>query len=183
MAGETTQAKRFARAVFEIAQERNEFEKWQSDLQKIALLADAGELAAVMENPKFSFAEKTRLLVTQLKDVNPKALNLLYVLINRGKFSLISDIDAEYQKLWDENRGIEKAEVTTAVPLEDEERKKLVSHLERITGKQIALTLKVDPDILGGVIARVGGKLIDGSTKSQLNFLKGELENAGREKP
>jgi F-type H+-transporting ATPase subunit delta len=182
LAEETTQAKRFAQAVFEIAQERNEFEKWQSDLQKIVLLASEGEFVAVMENPRFSFTEKTRLLVSQLKDVNPKALNLAYILINQGKFSLISDINAEYQILWDKHKGMEKAEVITAVPLDDGEKKKLVSYLEKITGKRIEMNLKMDPDIIGGVIARVGGKIIDGSTKSQLNALKGELASAGKER-
>ena len=180
MAEAPNQAKRFAQAVFEIAQEHSEFEKWLTDLEQIALLANSKEFVAVMENPKFPFEEKARLLAAQLKEANPKALNLAHILVNLGKFGLISDIYSEYQRLWEEHQGIEKAEVVAAVPLDDEEKEKLSAYLKQMTGKKTVMTVRVDPDIIGGFIARVGGKIIDGSTRNQLNALRGELANAGQ---
>jgi F-type H+-transporting ATPase subunit delta len=174
------QAKRFSQAIFEIAQERNEFDKWQSDLHRIASLAQNSEFVLVMENPKFPFGDKTRLLDSQLKGVNPMALNLANILTNQGKFGLISDIYAEYEDLLNKHRGIEKAEVTTAVPLDEKEKAELAERIGKMTGKKIVMKINVNPKIIGGVIARVGDKIIDGSTLSQLNALKSEIESAKR---
>ena len=75
----------------------------------------------------------------------------------------------------DSYHGIEKAEVTTAVALEDNEKSALVSRLEELTGKKIHLTANVDDSIVGGIVIRVGGKLLDGSTSSRLAALKNEM--------
>jgi F-type H+-transporting ATPase subunit delta len=176
----TLQAKRFSQAIFEIAKEKNEFEKWQSDIQQLAALARNPEFLAVMENPKFPFETKKRLLDVQAKSISNLARNLSYLLTSQEKFGLITEIFTSYQELWDEYRGVEKAEVITAVQMDDKEKTKLKDYLSRITGKNIVLTIKVDPSIIGGMIARVGGKIIDGSTSNQLNTLKNELANAGR---
>jgi F-type H+-transporting ATPase subunit delta len=178
LAENTLQAKRYSKAVFEIAQERNELEKWQSDLQKMAVLAQNAEFISVMENPSFSFQNKSRLLESQLKGISPLASNLALILTSQGKFRLIEGINAAYQELLDSFYGIDKAEVITAVPLDDQERLKLSNYLSGITGKKIVLKEKVDPHIIGGVIARVSGKIIDGSTSSQLASLKNEFINA-----
>ncbi len=179
MAAKTLQAKRFSQAVFGIARERNEFDQWQTDLRRMAVLAQNGEFISVMENPKFSLADKTRLLNDQLRGFGPLALNLAYILTSKNNFSLVTDISAEYQSLLDEYRGIEKAEVITAVPLDEKEKAKLAQRLGEMTGKKVVISLKVDPDIIGGMVARVGGKIIDGSTKNQLAVLRNELVKAG----
>jgi F-type H+-transporting ATPase subunit delta len=179
LATKIIQAKRYARAIFEIAQEHRELDKWQSDLKKFSALTSIPEFVVVMDNPNFVFEDKRRLLVQQVKEVNPLALNLAYLLINCGNLNLISQIAAEYQSLLDNYRGIEKAEVTTAVPLEGAGKSLLSQHLEALTGKKIVMNLKVDPDIIGGIIIRTGGKLIDGSTASRLIALKDDLAKAG----
>jgi F-type H+-transporting ATPase subunit delta len=176
----TLQSKRYAKAVFEIAQEHQDFDTWQRDLQQMTALALNSEIATVMENPKFSFENKTRLLNNQLKSINRLALNLTYILTQDGNFSLISAISQDYQDLLDNFRGIDKAEIITAIPLDDKEKNKLTEQLGAITGKKIILTVKVDSGIIGGIIARVGGRIIDGSTRNQLAALKNELANAGR---
>jgi F-type H+-transporting ATPase subunit delta len=133
-----------------------------------------------MENPKFDLEKKTRLLESQLHGLHPAAMNLARILTSRSKFSLITEISEEYQNLLDDLNGIEKAEITTAVQIDENEKRKIAEYLGRITGKRVVLTEKVDPSIIGGVIARVGGKIIDGSTRNQLNSLKNELANAER---
>lgn len=179
MVESTLQAKRFSQAVFEIARERQDFGKWGNDIQRIAALARNYEYLSVIQNPKYSFDEKKKLLDVQLKNVSELARNLAYLLTSQGNFGLIIGIETDFQKLLDEYQGIENAEVTTAIQLDESEKAKLTGYLTKITGKKIILTLKVDPRIIGGMIAKVGGKIIDGSTSSQLAALKNELANAG----
>jgi len=180
LAKKTIQAKRYSQAVFEIASERNELDRWQADLQRMAVLAQDNEFVSIMENPKFPFEKKSRLLESQLNGINPLAFNLAHLLISRGEFSIITDIANEYRRLLDDFRGIEEAQVITAVPLGETEKTKLANFLGSLSGKKIEMTQKVDPRIIGGIIAMVGGKIIDGSTSSQLMALKSEIAIAGR---
>jgi len=172
-------ARRYARAVFEIALERKELDRWRADLKKIAALGESADFMALVENPKIGFDKKEKVLSELLGDINPLARNLVYLLVSRGRFSMVGDIAEEYQRLLDGYRGIEHAEVVTAVPLDDKERKRLEEHLGVVVGKKIVLESSVDPSLVGGMIARVGGKLLDGSTHSQLLALKKELATGG----
>ncbi len=179
MAAKTLQAKRFARAIFEIASENNELDKWQFELQELARLASDPGFVAVMENPKYNPEAKDKLLASQANLLSPVALNLAKLLTQRGTFGLVTDVFREYVELVNQLKGIEKAEVVTAVELDESQKARLVRQLGEITGKKIDLSLKVEPTILGGMVVRVGGKLIDGSTSSQLLSLKSDLANAG----
>jgi F-type H+-transporting ATPase subunit delta len=180
LAVNTLKAKRYAKAIFEIADARNELDRMRSDLQKMAEMSQKPDLVSVMENPKFPIEAKSRLLSSQMIGVNPVVMNLVILLTGRGLFSLVAAVAAEYGLLLDEMKGIEKAEVITAVALDETQKSKLVQQLEAISGKKIKLTLKIETEILGGMVARLGGKLIDGSTSSQLVSLKNDLANAGR---
>jgi F-type H+-transporting ATPase subunit delta len=175
LANDTLQARRYSQAVFEIAVERKELDKWKIDLQILNALAKDIDFVSVMQNPIFSFDKKIKLLDNQIKGLSVYAFNLAYVLTSKGKFSLISEIFSEYCTMLDVFRGIEKAEVITAVQLDDKEISKLTEQLGKISGKKVTLTLRVDPQIIGGIIVRIGGKIIDGSTKSQLAALKNQL--------
>ena len=173
-------AKRYSQAVFNIALETNQLDRWQSDLRKIAILAEDATLIAWLESPKFHFDDKARLLSERLGDINPLALNLVYLLVTRGGLSMLGDIADEYQRLLDSYRGIERAEVTTAVPLDDEDKQKLGERLGAVVGKKVVLKPKVDSSLIGGIIARIGDKLLDGSTRSKLVALKRELASIER---
>jgi F-type H+-transporting ATPase subunit delta len=168
-------ARRYAKAVFEIALERKELDRWQSDLKKIASLSEDAAFIALAENPKLRFEDKAKLLSERLGKVNPLALNLVYLLVTRGRLSLAGDIASEYQRLLNSYRGIEQAEVITAVPLDDKEKKRLEERLGEVVGKKVVLTTEVDSSLIGGIVARVGGKLLDGSTHSKLMALGSEL--------
>jgi F-type H+-transporting ATPase subunit delta len=168
-------ARRYSQAVFGIAREKNELDRWQSDLKKIATLADDAELIALLENPKVRFEDKAKILAKGLGDVNPLALNLVYLLVTRGRFGMVADIADEYQRLLDSYRGIERAEVTTAIELDADDKRKLEERLEAVVGKKVVVKPSVDPSVLGGIVARVGGKLLDGSTRSKLMALKKAL--------
>jgi F-type H+-transporting ATPase subunit delta len=119
------------------------------------------------------------LLSESLGTISPLALNLARLLIVKNGIDLIGEITAEYHHLVDVYNGIQQAKVITAVPVDARDKDKLAENLGALVGSKIEMESQVDPAILGGVIARVGGKLLDGSTRSKLAALKREL--AGRE--
>lgn len=173
-------ARRYSQAVFEIALETKELDRWQSDLKKIVSVVGDAAFLALLESPKFHFEDKVKLLSERLEGINPRALNLVQLLLIRGRLGMLGDIADEYQRLLDSYRGIEQAEVITAIPLDDEDKLKLAEHLSAIVGKKIVLKTEVDASLIGGVIARIGGKLLDGSTHGKLLALKRELAGTGR---
>jgi F-type H+-transporting ATPase subunit delta len=168
-------ARRYAQAVFDIAREKKELDRWQSDLGKIAGLGRNATVMAIVENPKVRFEDKAKLLAERLKDINPLALNLVSLLASRGRLGMIGDIAGEYRRLLDSYHGIERAEVTTAVTLDDKDKQKLAERLGAVVGKKVVLEAKVDKSLIGGMVARVGGKLLDGSVISQLAAMKKTL--------
>ena len=169
-------ARRYSQAVFNIALEKKELDRWQSDLRRIASLGENAALVAWFESPKLHFDDKAKLLSERLGDINPLALNLACLLVTRGRLGTIGDIADEYQHLLDDYRGIEQAEVTTAIPLDDKDKLRLEERLGIVVGKKVVLKTEVDTSLIGGIIARIGDKLIDGSTRSKLEALKRELE-------
>jgi F-type H+-transporting ATPase subunit delta len=168
-------ARRYSQAVFNIARERNELDRWQSDLGKIATLGANAPFVALLENPKVHFEDKAKLISERLGEVDPLALNLVYLLVTRGRLSMVGDIVDEYQRLLDSYRGIERAEVTAAITLDDKARQGLEERLGAVVGKKVVVETKVDSSLIGGVVARVGGKLLDGSTRSKLMALKNAM--------
>ena len=180
MAVRRSYANRYARAVFHIARERQELDRWQSDLSRIAGLGENSELVALLKNPNVRFSEKSKLLSENLREVSPSALKLVYLLVTKDRLSLVVKINEEFQRLLDSHRGIEAALVVTAVPLDDNTKSGLVRHLETIVGKKVVAQHEVDPYIIGGVIVRIGGKLLDYSTRSRLMALKEELSGIRR---
>ena len=102
-------------------------------------------------------------------------LNLAFILLRRGRTSLAPGIAEAYQDLLDEARGVSHATVTTAVPLTDEELEVVKKKLAEIAGGEVVVETKVDEEILGGVVVRIGDRLIDGSTRNRLLELKQQL--------
>jgi F-type H+-transporting ATPase subunit delta len=110
--------------------------------------------------------------------LNNQILNLISLLLSKGKLFELDDITTEYQRLLDTYHGVEGAEVaevTTAIPLDDEYKLSLGKRLTEIIGKPIVIKATVDPSLIGGIIVRVGDKLIDGSIRYKLATLNKEL--------
>ncbi len=175
----TVKAMRYARAAFEIAREQNKPDEWREDLDRVANIAANPEVFAFLESPKIALANKTGLLKGQLKDVEPMVLNLLYVLVEKGNARIMGEVAAEYRRLLDDHRGIVQAEVTTATPLSQAELETLKKQLGRMVGREIVMDTRVDPSLIGGMVARVGDKIIDGSTRGRLAVLRRELRCGG----
>lgn len=168
-------ARRYSQAVFEIAVEREELDRWQSDLRKIASLGEDAEFTALLETPKLPFDDKARLLSEWLGDINPLALNLVYLLVTKGRLGMAGEIADEYYRLLNSYRGIEEAEVITAIPLDDEDKLRLEERLGDLVDKKVIIKPTVDSDLIGGIVAKMGGKLLDGSTRNRLETLKRKL--------
>lgn len=168
-------ARRHAQAVFQIALENNEVEKWRSELKDIAAALRVPQLLAILESPKIHFSEKEQLLNKCLPDLSRLALNFAYFLVIKQRLSILDEIVAEYERMADAQQGIEHARVVTAIPVDEKEQRLLSERLAALTGKRIVLTSEVDPAIIGGFVARVGDKLLDGSTKAKLVALKRKL--------
>ena len=116
------------------------------------------------------------MLQSALSDtVGPLALNLVSLLASRNLAGLMPGIVEQYQRLLDDHNGIERAEVVSAVPLDDAQRASVEELLKEVVGKEIRLTSRVDPQIIGGIVARVGDHVIDGSTATRLESMRREL--------
>jgi F-type H+-transporting ATPase subunit delta len=171
-------ARRYARTIFRMAQQNKELTRWQSDLRKIDGLLQDQTLYSLLSNQQIMWSQKEQVLKPRLGEVNPSVVKLVALLAERGKLALISEITEEYQRLVDNFRGIEgaeTAEVVTAVQLDADYQLKLAQRITEIVGKPVILKTSVDPSIIGGIVIRVGDKLIDGSLRTKLAALKKEL--------
>jgi F-type H+-transporting ATPase subunit delta len=167
--------KSYARAIFEIALERNELDKWQYDLDTMVELAKDAVLLTLLQSPKLKFEDKAKMVNDRLPELGTLTRNLAYLLVVKRKMNLIGGIANQYQKMVDNYHGIEHAEITTAIPLEDADKIKMEKVLSKTLGKKLIIETKVDPAIIGGLVVRVNGKLLEGSTRNKLLSLKKEL--------
>lgn len=157
---------------------KNELEEWRKNLKRIESVLKEPGLLPFLENPKVSFEVKTKLLQNILPGVSPLAFNLVRFLTARGRLGLFGQIAAEYERMVDAHYGIEHAEVITAVPLDEADRDRLAGRLASLLGKkQVVLDSRVEPAIVGGVVARIGDKLVDGSIRSELESLRRSIQS------
>jgi F-type H+-transporting ATPase subunit delta len=172
-------ARRYAEAIFDLARERDALDAWARDLDAVAAFVSEADVARVLGAARVPREEKLRLLAAGLeRDVSPLAMNLVRLLAQRDRLQLAPSIREEFAAMADEYRGIAHATVTTAVPLSEDEQRAVRERLSQITGKRIEVTSQVDESIIGGVVARIGDQLIDGSTRTKLVALKRRLSEA-----
>ncbi len=174
MAGEIA-AKRYAQAVFGIAMEENKLDKWHADLNLMAEVFRDEDLLMVLESPGIRFEDKAEAVARNLRGVSPKALNLAKLLILKRRPGMLAQIVREYDLLMDRQKGIEHAEVTTAVEMNLSTELKIKDQLARLTGSKIEISKKIDPVIMGGFVARVGDRVIDASLLNRLQKLKKDI--------
>lgn len=180
MAARGVSARRYAEAVFELAAESNVLDAWSRDLETIADFAGEADVARVLESGRVPQSEKVRLIAAGVGEhISPLAMNLVKLLAERNKLHLARGIQTAFQEFADERNGIAHATVTTAVALADDEKQGIGTRLSTLTGKRVDVTSVVDPSIIGGVIARIGDQLIDGSTRTRLVALKSRIAAAG----
>jgi F-type H+-transporting ATPase subunit delta len=175
-----TSGKRYAQAAFKLALEKGELDSWQASLRKTADITTDEKLMGLLESPKLPLETKKALLAELLGKVNPLALNLAYLLVHKDRLGIAGDISQQYDRLLDAYRGIEHVEAITALPLDDEERERISNRFGEIIGHKVIIDAQVDPSIVGGIKARIGDTLIDGSVKSKLGALRKSLVETSR---
>ena len=171
----STVARRYAQAVFEIARDTNSFEAWDRDLSILNAVMSDPVTRGYLDSPKTSEVDKRALLEKALEQAQPEAKRLSGLLLERRRLSTVPDINEQYQALLLKEKGIVIADVTTAVPLDDAGEKMIQKQLSELVGKDVEIRTQVDPAIIGGMVARIGDNLIDGSVSNQLRRLHERL--------
>ena len=171
-------SRRFAQAVFQIASERNQHDKWAQDLRLIEEHTGHKEFITFLEATKVTPATKSQVINELLSSVDPMARNLLSLLVTLKAVRLLPSIAGEYRRLLDAHRGIVRGEVVTAIATTPELNKRITDSLKALISKEVVVTNGVDDKILGGFVAKVGDQLIDGSSRTRLEELRRNLLSA-----
>lgn len=177
MAADSAAAKRYAQAAFELAVESGTIAEWRADLEDIASVLTDSQLAGWLADRNVPVEERLN-AVQRILDVQPLALNLAKLLVQRFRSRDARAIVTSFAALADTHDGIVDAQVTTAVPIDGDQSLRIEQQISSAIGKRIRLTTAVDPAILGGLVIRVGDQLVDGSVRSRLKTLKKQLEGA-----
>jgi len=173
-------AARYARALLDVViNEKADLEQVERELIAFAnLLGQNPELQKALTNPAVPVSGKRGVvesLVSRLTP-SPPVGKLLLMLADGDRLALVPDLVAIYGERLMEHRQIVRAEVTTAVPLAPDRAERLQKRLADVTGRQVTMTTKVDPALIGGAVARVGSTVYDGSIATQLEKIKERLE-------
>ncbi len=168
--------RRYAEAIFEIARENNTIDRTLDDVQGIASMFSKRTLAYLLKEPKVPAQRKEKAIRQGLASrVLPTSLNLALLVVQRQLIDAMPNIARELAQMVLDYKNQAVAEVTTAAPMVEQQLNRVRQALERNTGKTILMRTKVLPEILGGVIARVGDQVIDGSIRHRLAVLKQQL--------
>lgn len=169
-------ARRYAGAIFDIALKQNTLDITLADVQNIASLFSIRKLAYLLREPNIPMQRKeTAIRQALASSVLPTSLNLALLVVQRGLVDIMPNIASELNQFVLDYKNEAVAEVTTATKLDAAQQKLVKQALERMTGKTIIMQTRVRPDILGGVVARVGDKVIDGSVERRLKLLQQQL--------
>jgi F-type H+-transporting ATPase subunit delta len=170
-------ANRYAKALLDVLYPANA-EVGREQLMKLSsLLSSQAQMRQLFENPTIA-AERRKEVFKGIADslsYETHVRNFLNLLIERNRLDLLDDIIGAYQKLLDEKLGIVRAHVTSASPLDSDQQRDIAASLEKATGKHVLIDLSVDPALIGGVVARVGSTIYDGSIRQQLQVFKQRL--------
>lgn len=166
-------SRRYAQAAFAIAVDRVAMELWRANIEDASRIFADPDVMAFMSSPFVPLAERLNGINVLLADIDPTVRNLWSLLVSNGDAELSGAVADAFRELADEHDGIGRAQVTTAVPLGDGQRERLRSRLMSMAGlQQVELSERVDPDLLGGLVARIGDRLIDGSARSRLSSMR-----------
>lgn len=173
-------AGRYAKALYEIAIEREMVDLLEDELKSVAsIVEDSPEFKKFLYHPQITADEKKELLERLLKgQISEVIRNFLALLIDHRREVFLKDIATEYVAMANKARNIVEVQVASAVELSKDEKSKLEALLARLTKKKVKTLYEVDPSLIGGVKVRMGDRVIDGSVKNRLSTLKEQLRIA-----
>lgn len=169
--------RRYAQAIFEIAKEKDSLESWLQELTLLSETSQNSEFVSVINSPTVASNQKKVFVNKIFSDsISVLGKNLILLLGSNSNFEMVSEITELFQKMMDADKGVEKAEIISAVKLSKDDEKKIMAMIKLMINKDVQLINTIDPKILGGFIATVGDKIIDGSTKSKLSAMRKDLK-------
>ena len=172
-------AKRYSRALFNLAEEEKAIEQYGSELDGFnAVLKELPDLGNALRNPLYPEATKKSLFqsVAVSMKLSPIIKSFLNLLIEKGRIQHLPDIGDYYHRLIDEHSNIARAKVKAAVVLDEKVLSDIAATLEKKVGKKIVVEFQQDPSLLGGVFAQIGDFVLDGSVRRQLLNFKESLK-------
>lgn len=175
-------AGRYALALFELAKEGRSVDAVSADLGRFSDMVDASpDLRTLIRSPVFSAEDQTRAITEILSraGIGGIAGNFLKLVASKRRLFAVRAMIADFAKLNDADKGVVRAAVTVAEPLSDGQSEALKSALREATGETVAMTVSVDPAILGGLVVRVGSRMVDGSLRTKLNALRTRMKEVG----
>jgi F-type H+-transporting ATPase subunit delta len=176
MAQRDTAARRYAEAAFEVAQRDGAVETWRAELDAAAAIAADDQVGRMLANPAIALETRTEMAESIFgKVVSKPVQNLIGLMLRRGRIEQLPRVAAEFRRLDNARQGITLATATSAAPLSQDEVRALTARMEQLTGGRVELDLRTDPDLLGGLVVRIGDRLIDGSVRGRLERLRNQL--------
>ncbi len=174
-------AARYATALFDLAQEANAIDAVKADLDRFdALLAESPDLTRLVRSPVFSSAEQLQALsaVLERAGIGGIAANFLKLVTSNRRLFAVRDMIRGFRELVARHKGEAVAEVTVAEKLKDDHVEALRAALKSVSGKDVDLDIKVDPAIIGGLVVKLGSRMVDTSLRTKLNAIKHAMKEA-----
>jgi F-type H+-transporting ATPase subunit delta len=175
-------AGRYATALFELAREERTVDSVKTDLDRFdAMIGESADLQRLVRSPVFSAEDQTRALTALLDKaaIGGTSAKFLKVLAANRRLFVVRDVIRTFRTLVAHFKGESTAEVTVAEPLSDKNLDALKGALKSVTGKDVDLKVKVDPEIIGGLVVKVGSRMVDSSLRTKLNSIKHAMKEAG----
>ena len=173
---------RYATALFELARDEKSVDAVKADLDKFAaLLGESADLARLVRSPVFTADDQRKALGAVLAKAGISGItaNFLNVLTANRRLFAVGDVIRAFNALVAKFKGEATADVTVAEPLSDKNLDALKAALKSVSGKDVALNVKVDPSIIGGLVVKLGSRMVDSSLRTKLNSIKHAMKEAG----
>jgi F-type H+-transporting ATPase subunit delta len=169
-------ARVYARSLFEVAREQDKLELIREQLGEFAdALAGSHELEVFFFSPYFSTEEKKDGLHRTVQGADETLSNFLELLLENHRMPVAFRVRREFDRLWDEANDLLPVQITSAVALDESVSRRIGDEIGRQTGKQVQLTSSVDPDVIGGIVLRVGNSILDASIRNRLETLRKQV--------
>jgi F-type H+-transporting ATPase subunit delta len=176
MARRETAARRYAEAAFEVATRDDTVEAWRAELDTAAEIVADERVGRMLVNPSLAIERRNEMAKSIFgKSVSQPVLNLIDLMLRRGRIHELPRLAAEFRRLDNARQGITVATAISAAALTPDEIRGLTERLEGLTGGRVELEVQVDPSLLGGLVVRVGDRMIDGSVRGRLERLRNQL--------
>ena len=169
----------YARSLFEVASEQGKLDTMREQLGQFADALDRSrELQTFFFSPYFSTEEKKDGLHRTIEGADETFLNFLELLTDNHRMPVVFRVRREFDRLWEEANQLLPVEITSAIPLEGSVAQRIGDEIGRQTGRRVQLTSTVDPDVIGGVVLRVGNSILDASIRTRLEALRKQVAKA-----